>query len=68
MAVKSQKDVDHRERRAFVPFDERMALNQALEQRSGLVEDGVVVAGLQTMKGRFERADVADAGRAAVTL
>src|SRR5688572_9622164 len=68
VAVDSQKDVDNRERRAFVPLHERMVLNKALQKRSSLMDDGVVVAGSRTMKGRFERAGVSDAGRAAVTL
>jgi len=68
MAVDSQENIDHGKRYPLVAVDEWMVLNEAFQERCSFVNEGVVVTGLRSMKSGFERADVAYASSAAVTL
>ena len=68
IAIDSEEHVGTRERNSLVAVDERVILDQALKERSGLVNDSVVVAGLGTVEGSFERSDVTNALRSAVTF
>lgn len=65
-AVDAQEDIRRGEGDAFVAVDEGVVDGEAFQQRRGLGDDIVVIAGLRAEQGRFERAGVAQAGRAAV--
>ena len=68
VTANSQEDIDDGKGESLVPVDERMVLNEALQQCCGLVNERVVVAGLGTVKGRLECAEVAYAGGATVAF
>jgi hypothetical protein len=51
-AVDPQEDIDYGKRDPLVPIDERMVLNEALEERRRLVDERVVVAGLRAVQRR----------------
>jgi hypothetical protein len=62
-AVDAVEHVHHRERDPLVAVDERVILDQALEQRGGLLDDVAVVAGPGTEQRGLERTEVTDPGR-----
>lgn len=50
MAVDSREDIEHGKRHRLVAIHEGMVLNETFQERGGLVNERVVIAGLGSMQ------------------